>query len=330
MKECEGWNSIVNGTDADNRSDIAESGGNREYKSDVFSMLLEDPVRALEVYNAINGTSYEDPSLVERIEVGERGISLSVRNDASFVLDASLSLYEHQSTICPNMPMRSLVYFSQIIRRMLRNRNVYGRTQIKIPVPHFVVFYNGTEPAEESYELRLSDAFEKHTDVPQIELICRVYNINKGNNKKLMEQCRTLREYMYFVDMVRQEYEQNGREDLSGSITRAIDRCISEDVLADFLKQHWSEVTKVMQLDYTFERQIELERNEAIEIGMERGLAQGRSLGREDGMREKVLMLIRKKLQKGRTLEQIADELEETPESIEPLYRQVRCELNLE
>lgn len=73
-----------------------------------------------------------------------------------------------------------------------------------------------------------------------------------------------------------------------------------------------------MQLDYTFERQIELERNEAIEIGMERG------------MHRNMCQLIRKKLQKGRTLEQIADELEETPEAIEPLYRQVRQELNLE
>ena len=34
---------------------------NREYKSDVFSMLLEDKRRALELYNAMAGTNYVDP-----------------------------------------------------------------------------------------------------------------------------------------------------------------------------------------------------------------------------------------------------------------------------
>ena len=108
---------------------------NREYKSDVFSMLLMEKARALEIYNAINGTSYEDPELVEIIPLENKGFSLSVRNDASFVLDASLSLYEHQSTICPNMPLRSMIYFSQIIRAMVRNKNIYGSTLNKIPEP---------------------------------------------------------------------------------------------------------------------------------------------------------------------------------------------------
>ena len=78
--------------------------GNREYKSDVFSMLMEDKTNALEVYNALNDTSYDDPELVE-MHTLDKGVSLSVRNDAAFVVDASLSIYEHQSTVCPNMPL---------------------------------------------------------------------------------------------------------------------------------------------------------------------------------------------------------------------------------
>lgn len=298
------------------RKDFA---GNREYKSDVFSMLLEDNARALEVYNAVNGTAYDDPSLIERMEIGERGISLTVRNDVSFVLDASLSLYEHQSSVCPNMPVRSLIYFCQMVQQLVRRKNIYGRTLIKIPVPYFVVFYNGTDSAPENYELRLSDAFEKRTEHPQIELICKVYNINKGNNEQLLANCPTLRDYMYFVDLVRGNYAQSGYENLADGIARAIDRCITEGVLAEFLTERRSEVMKMMQLDYTFERQIELERNEAIEIGMKRGM--------EQGMESKLLDQIRRKLARGRNLAQIADELEETPESIAPLYRQVQEEL---
>ena len=84
------------------------------------------------------------------------------------MLDANLSIYEHQSTLCPNMPLRSMIYFSQIIREMVRNKNIYGSTQVKIPVPYFVVFYNGVEQAPEQYELRLSDAFERQVDHPQM------------------------------------------------------------------------------------------------------------------------------------------------------------------
>ena len=110
--------------------------GNREYKSDVFSMLMEDPDNALSLYNAMNHSNYTDPGLVEMCTL-DRGISLTVHNDASFVLDMNLSIYEHQSTICPNMPVRSLIYFTIILEGMLKNKNLYGRKLNKIPTPRF-------------------------------------------------------------------------------------------------------------------------------------------------------------------------------------------------
>ena len=70
----------------------------REYKSDVSSMLDEDKERALQLYNAMNGSSYDNPEDVE-IVIHDGGISLSVRNDASFIVDARLSIYEHQSSL---------------------------------------------------------------------------------------------------------------------------------------------------------------------------------------------------------------------------------------
>ena len=137
--------------------------GNREYKSDVFSMLMSSRDNALEIYNAVNGSDYKDSNMVEICTL-DKGISLSVRNDASFILDANLSVYEHQSTICPNMPVRSLIYFSVTLNDIIRKRNVYGRTLIKIPVPRFVVFYNGTDKMPEQSVLRLSDAYESKSE----------------------------------------------------------------------------------------------------------------------------------------------------------------------
>lgn len=94
----------------------------------------------------------------------------------------------------------------------------------------------------------------------------------------------------------------------------------------------------MMQLDYTFERQIELEREEGRIAGHEEGRIagreegriagreEGRIAGREEGRRESILNLIKKKLAMGKTLEQIADELEETPEALRALYDQAKSE----
>jgi hypothetical protein len=192
--------------------------------------------------------------------------------DAAFLLDAFLSIYEHESTVCPNMPVRSLIYFSGILEPRLKKKNIYGRTLIKIPTPKFAVFYNGTEEQPEQYELHLSDAFEHPVDKPEIELTCRVYNINKGHNEQLLDRCPVLKEYMIFVDYVREYHKQNGYQNLEEAIEQAINRCVEENVLRGFLKEHRSEVRKMTQLDYTFERQIELER----EAGREEGIATGR------------------------------------------------------
>ncbi len=300
---------------------------NKEYKSDVFSMLLQDKKRAMEIYNAINGTDYDDPELVEMTTLDDKSFSLTVRNDASFILDANLSLYEHQSTYCPNMPLRDLLYFASIIQKQSKaqKRDIYGGRILKIPVPHFVVFYNGKEDAPDQYDLRLSDAFEKETEDPEIELVCHVYNINNGKNVPLLSKCQTLREYMYFVDMVRKNNEISGN--LEDAIEKAINQCMEENVLRDFLAQHREEVMHVMTLDYTFERRLEMQRAEAIEDGERIGKEIGKVIGYEIGKEEKFSEQIRKKIQKGKPLDQIADELEEVPETIRPLYEKIKQEM---
>ena len=103
--------------------------GNREYKSDVFSMLLEDKENALLLYNALNDSDYTNPDDVEICTL-EKGISLTVRNDASFVIDSSLNIYEHQSTVCPNMPLRSLIYVANHLEKRIKQQrlNLFGHT----------------------------------------------------------------------------------------------------------------------------------------------------------------------------------------------------------
>ena len=100
-------------------------------------------------------------------------------------------------------------------------------------------------------------------------------------------------------------------DDLATAINRAIDRCIEEDVLADFLRENRSEVVKVTQLDYTFDRQIMLEREDAREEGRQEGRTEGRAEGRQEGQQEgstkKAKKIAQKMLKANKPLEEIME-----------------------
>ena len=91
---------------------------NRRYKDRLFRFVFRDKKDLLELYNAINGTDYHD---AEELEVNtlEDVLYLGMKNDMSFLLDTSMSLYEHQSTWNVNMPLRGLLYFAELYQRYL-------------------------------------------------------------------------------------------------------------------------------------------------------------------------------------------------------------------
>jgi hypothetical protein len=242
---------------------------NREYKSDVFSMLMQDKKNAMELYNGLNGTSYDDPERLELFQL-DKGISMSLYNDASFIIDMHMNLYEHQSTYNPNIPLRNLIYFVMLIQKLVRNRDLYGRRLIRIPTPHFVVFYNGMEERPEVEELRLSASYFHAEKQPELELKCIVYNINPGYNEELIQRCGVLRGYRYFVERARLYTTQYNN--LTQAIEEAVDDCIRNHVLEDFFREHRAEVIKVEPLDYTWERREELIRKEEYEEGQKSGL----------------------------------------------------------
>lgn len=289
----------------------------RNYKSNVFVMLLEEKRRALELYNAVNNSDYKDPEQII-INTIEGSFELSVQNDASFIFDNELSIYEHQSTYCPNMPLRSLIYFTTLVKKNYKDRDIFSRRLVKIPRPMFVVFYNGIETQPYYQEMKLSDCFIKNVDENEkdmLELVCRVYNINEGHNKELLGKCKWLADYMVFVDTVREYHKGHDVEELHQDIERAIDYCIKNNILREFFKKRRTEVLDVTAVDYTYERRMELNYNE----GKEEGLVQGEE--------NKVVDQIKKKLKKSKSIDVIASELEESVEMIRALIKKYNLEV---
>lgn len=218
----------------------------RTYKSRMFEMVFCNKKDLLGLYNAINGTAYDNPDLLE-INTLENAIYMSMQNDLSFIIDARLALYEHQSTYNPNLPLRFLMYVASLYSVMVENENLYGTKLIHLPTPRFVIFYNGIDEQPDRQELRLSDSFHVTDNSPALELTAVMLNINEGHNKALMSQCKTLRDYAKYVEMVRKYARVM---DLEQAVDMAIDDCIKNDILAEFLRNNRAEAKNVSIFEY--------------------------------------------------------------------------------
>lgn len=258
---------------------------NRMYKARIFAMLFSDRNELLKLYNAINGTSYDDPDLLQ-VNTLENAVYMSMQNDVSFIIDMRLNLYEHQSTYSPNLPVRYLLYVADVYSDYTKDMNLYGTKAVKLPTPRFVIFYNGQAEQPDRKELKLSELFSIPDVDPSLELKAVMLNINKGHNRKLMETCRTLQDYAEYTFRVR-EYAAEMPLDLA--VEQAITECISEGILADFLRKNRAEAKKVSIYEYDEERHMRQTREE----GMEEGYANGFSQGIEQGITQTVINLLK-------------------------------------
>ena len=291
---------------------------NRLYKSRIFAMLYQDKKELLDLYNAISGKHYEDPELLE-INTLENAIYMTMRNDLSFLIDFRLSLYEHQSTYSPNLPLRDLFYISDLYSGMVKDENLYGIKLVQIPAPQFVIFYNGMKEMPDRTVLRLSDAYSVKEENPALELTAVMLNINRGHNEKLKGLCKSLKDYSEYTARVR-EYADT--MPISEAVEQAICECIQEGILAEFLKQNRAEAKQVSIYEYDEEKHMRQEREtfwedgwaagreEGIREGEERGREFGRKEGRQEGKLDLLKDLIQKKLSKGKSTGVIAEELE--------------------
>ena len=291
----------------------------KKYKDTIFRMLFENKENLLSLYNAMNHKNYTDADALQVVTL-ENAIYMGMKNDLAFILDMNLYLYEHQSTYNPNMPLRDLFYISNEYQKLVVQKSLYSSVLQKIPAPKFVVFYNGTKEIEDVSEFRLSSAYECQTDDPDLELRVTVLNVNEGHNQELMEHCQTLKEYAQYVAKVR-KYTSLGELSLEEAVECAVEECIKEGILAEFLIQNRAEVISMSIFEYNKDEEEKKLRKAEFEAGREAGIEEGR----EEGRIELLKQLIQRKLSKGKSIDEIAEELEESVTVIQNLIGE--CEI---
>lgn len=256
---------------------------NREYKNTVFTRLFSEAGKLIELYNALSGNNYSPDTDIE-INTLDDTLYMDMINDVSFVDENKVVvLIEHQSSINENLPLRLLLYMARLYEKMIDKRLIYRQSLMKIPIPEFIVLYNGKAPYPSKKELILSDAFytTENKKYGGLELCVQVININPGYNEEIVRNSKSLYDYTVFIGKVREGVDSG--MNLSAAITEAVKYCETQNILQPFLLRHTSEVINMLTNEFNMEEAIAVWREEFTEIGRQEGRKEGRQEGVEIG-----------------------------------------------
>lgn len=288
----------------------------RDHKDTLFRMIFSTRENLLSLYNAVNHSHYTDASELEIVTL-KNAVYMNMKNDQAFLLDMQLNLYEHQSTWNPNMPLRFLMYVAKEYQMLVRNQTLYASALVKVPTPHFVVFYNGETEQEAETILRLSHSFQQKTDKPELELMVRVLNINLDKKQEVLEACQLLKEYMLLVNKIRRYTDEY--KDINQAVEQAVTECIEENILADFLRKNRAEAIEMCIFEYDDKREKELIRKAEYSEGMKEGERIGREAGKKEEAERifKIYQLFRANYTENQIKEKLGMNVEEVRKILE-------------
>ncbi len=273
---------------------MEERNANRKVKDSVFVDLFGKdetaPQNFLDLYNALRGTSLTLENTELRQEMLEGVLYMTYANDVAMRVNGKIVvLIEHQSTVNENMPLRLLDYVTRIYDRIIPGRAKFKRKMIRIPLPEFYVLYNGSEKLPAVSEKRLSEAFMKEdgdTAPPTLELVVKVYNINAGVGDELLQKCSVLRQYTSLIDLVRYAKEHTEELGTQEPFTWAIQEAQRREILPKYLERKASEVINMFTMEYDYDTDIAVQKEEARQAGRQEGLQKGLQKGRQEGLLE--------------------------------------------
>ena len=206
-----------------------------------------------------------------------------MKNDISFLIDSQINLYEQQSSYNPNMPLRGLMYFAELYQKHLtkQDRDLFTTALVKIPMPNFVVFYNGSRDMPDVTKLSLSEAFEIPAENGDFEWTATMLNINAGRNKTLLQKCKPLYHYSCYVDRVKSNVRSGMTKE--NAVSEAVNFAIQNDFLDGYFKIQKAEVLNMSLTEFDQEAYDRHRFNEGKEVGIAEGKAVGIAIGIAEG-----------------------------------------------
>jgi hypothetical protein len=245
---------------------------NRNYKAGVFTHLFGNPRNELDLYNAFSPVQYPPDTPVTDLTLAD-ALYMDRINDLSFSVDNKLAIFfEAQASINENIPVRYLIYSGRVYEKLIDSKVLYSERRIMIHRPEFYVLYNGVKAFPEKMIYRLSDSFFRPAGgETALELAVTVYNVNRGFNEDIVKRSKNLFGYVTLVSKIR-ENEQTGME-RPQAVKKAIKECLESDILAEYLKNHASEVSNMLLQEWKWEDAKAVWEKEAEARGEARGIA---------------------------------------------------------
>ena len=310
----------------------------RNYKDTLFRMIFgrenEQSARwRMELYNALSGKNHTNPADLELTTI-ENVIYITTKNDLSFLVDSQMTLYEQQSTVNKNMPLRGLIYFAQLYQMYVSKlkKDLYGGL-VNIPVPQYVVFYNGDTNTPERYKMKLSEAFdfsdieenEKAEKITDYEWTADIININTKkiredleNNDEiyisaLNKKCNALYDYIKYVNRIKAN--QKNKMDIKAAVDEAVNWAIGKKLLEGFFAEQKAEVTAMCLTEFDQELYDKNRRREGYEEGVQDGAHENAVESAKNFLRMKI-----------GTFEQIAQGTGLPLEEVQKLAEEIRKE----
>ena len=271
------------------------------YRDSLFRKYFEHPDKLAALHELLTGI----PTAEQNVEIKTLKSVLfnRLKNDISFkVDDRFIVLFEHQSTINPNMPARMLLYSAMLYRKMLSKESIYSKKLIPLPAPEFYVLYNGKDPWKDNSKLYLSSAFAENQH--NLELVVTVRNIRYNKDNELLQKYKPLHDYSFFVYDVEKRVASG--DSLANAIRSATDYCINHNIMRDYLSANYEEVFEMMSLRWNEKDAKKYWQKEAREEGHAAGLVEGRAQGLSQGHAQGLSQGLSQGLVKGRMSATIA------------------------
>lgn len=252
---------------------------NRTYQDSVFCNLFSEPCRGIELVNAFCNTNYQASDL-QNVTL-HYVLKRDRYNDLAFLTkDQQLIIFfEQQSSFDPNIPIRTLLYVIRAYEKWLSGEyggtkwDLHSKKKIPLPQPKIFVIYTGTEERPPIETLSL---FDNSTENPVVQCQVTCYNLNKYEQFGQLQLSKTLMEYQFLITTIKKFHKVEN--DLQTAIQKAVELCLKQGKLSNYLMQRKSEVIDMLALEYTMEDEIRDTYNDGFNNGFNDGRLQERAL----------------------------------------------------